>query len=281
MIIFEAERAYENYRPQLQAILINGEEVETRGRKTKELLNVATIVHRPWDMCILVPGRKWNPWLALSEGHWLLSGRNDIAPLLPFNKNIANYSDDGLTMYGAYGYRIKDQVPHLIERLRKDPNDRRAVLSIWRPEDLTAQTRDPPCNDMVMFKLRQNKLHMTVINRSNDLHWGLYAVNLPEFAMLQCAIAGVLNVDVGIQTHISNSLHIYTDEEQARNITRRMIMRMDEPLPEYPTDMPVPYKGCFDWEFIQVTADTVLENLDKLATFMNEDWKLAERMWRG
>jgi hypothetical protein len=128
-----------------------------------------------------------------------------------------------------------------VERLKKDPSDRRAVLQIWDSnfrrygeghDDLMAQTKDPPCNNLVYFKLRDNKLHMTVICRSNDLHFGLFAVNLPTFGLLQEYIASRLSVDLGYQTHFSNSLHVYTDDKRAIAITDRM--RKNDKIGVYP-----------------------------------------------
>jgi hypothetical protein len=90
---------------------------------------------------------------------------------------------------------------------------------------------------MVMFKLRNNRLHMTVLNRSNDLHWGLFGVNLPTFGILQEYIAAYLDVEMGTQTHLSNSLHIYTGGPGMREnyrITERMEARSFEALPTMP-----------------------------------------------
>lgn len=226
---FYHERPQDLYLLQLQRLIAEGDDVDVRGRNTRELLNVTTYLARPTDPCILIPARRWNPWLAMSEGLWILAGRNDVAALLPYNSTITEFSDDGVHLYGAYGLRMRDQIDDLIERLRKDPSDRRAVLQIWdstshtrEMNDLTTSSKDPPCNDMVMFKLRQGKLHMTVINRSNDIHWGLYAVNIPTFQMLQQYIAARLGVEVGSQTHFSNSLHYYTDDRRAVRITNNM-----------------------------------------------------------
>lgn len=284
MLIFNGLRAQDIYLKQLQAIE-QQPITEVRGRQTKELLNVATVIERPQDMCILIPARRWNPFLALSESLWTLAGRNDLATLARYNKRITEFSDDGETLYGAYGYRIKDQLEPMIERLRRDPNDRRAVLSIWKPEDLTAETKDPPCNDMVMFKLRQRFLHMTVINRSNDIHWGLYAVNIPQFAVLQMYVAKSLKANLGTQTHFSNSLHTYVDSNPHNAITKRMLK--DTRRLFYPASR---------WSCGPLRAACVLDGEDEddwlckyLAAYDtanklpngSPDWDLAARLWRG
>jgi thymidylate synthase len=230
---FDGHTAQSIYHKQLSYLLNQGEHQSVRGRHTVEILDAVTEIHQPWHPCILIPSRRWNPWLALSEGLWILAGRSDVQGLLPYNSHIVEYSDNGETLYGAYGKRIYNQIDYVIERLKNDPNDRRAVLQIWDAlsdehesrvamGDLTVASKDPPCNNLVYFKLRSNRLHMTVINRSNDIHYGLYAVNIPTFQMLQQYIAGRLGVRVGYQTHLSNSLHVYTDDARANTITQNM-----------------------------------------------------------
>lgn len=221
------------YYDQLFDLVHTGDPVEVRGRKTREFINVVTEFTMPWRHCILIPARRWNPWLAMSEALWLLSGREGIASLLPYNSRIKDFSDDGKTLYGAYGRRIHGQIDDVVARLNADPNDRRAVIQIWDKRDLMAVTKDPPCNTQLMFKIRGGMLHMTVVNRSNDLHWGLYAVNYPEFGVLLCYLAERLGVGVGIQTHFSQSFHIYEDEPQAVAIKERMIA-YPKSLPRYP-----------------------------------------------
>lgn len=218
------------YRQQLWD-LSTAPEVIVRGRPTRELLHVVTEIPVPRERWGIVPGRRLNPWLALSEALWLLAGRNDVAALAPYNKRIADYSDDGRTLYGAYGYRLREQIEPALARLRADPADRRVVLSIWKPEDLTAQTFDPPCNDLLMFKLRRGALDMTVHCRSNDLHWGLHAVNIPQFGILQEYLAARLGVALGPQIHWSDSLHLYTDGPAAE-LTKQMLLRRVAPIRE-------------------------------------------------
>ena len=284
MHLVQKKQSRSAYIPWLQQLQDYGETVNVRGHSTLEFLNCVTEITEPWHHCILLPSRRWNPFLALSEALWILAGREDVDALRPYNSHISDYSDDGRVLYGAYGKRIYHQIDPLIERLRKDPNDRRAVLQIWDnnphdfdtanpvikvkgitkeelkeavrkfnpkqphivltsdPEtvfirgnaDLTTESKDPPCNNMVYFKLRDNKLHMTVINRSNDLHFGLFAVNLPTFGILQSYIAARLGVEMGTQTHFSNSLHIYTEDKRAAAITDRMLYAETEDMPAYP-----------------------------------------------
>ena len=68
-----------------------------------------------------------------AEALWILSGDNKVETIAPYNKNIKQFSDDGIIFQGAYGPRIISQLDYVIESLRKDRESRQAVLTIWNP----------------------------------------------------------------------------------------------------------------------------------------------------
>ena len=79
-------------------------------------------------------------------------------------------------------------------------------------DHISVATKDRPCNDLLMFKIRDGKLNLTVINRSNDITLGLFNVNIIQFTTIQQAMAHLLGVDLGVYRHVSDSFHMYTDE---------------------------------------------------------------------
>ena len=98
----------------------------------------------PTERVLFNPIRDCNPFFHLYESLWMLMGRNDVLPLTRYTKQVANYSDDGLTLYGAYGYRWRnhgspyadevagnDQLKIIVKRLKEDPNDRHSILQMW------------------------------------------------------------------------------------------------------------------------------------------------------
>ena len=62
-----------------------------------------------------------------------------------------------------------------------------------------------------MFKIRDGALDMTVVNRSNDLFWGLL-YNICMFYLLQYYVAKRLERTVGYQRHFTDSLHLYVNK---------------------------------------------------------------------
>lgn len=186
---------------------------------------VATVYRDPRRRVLFDPARDANPFFHLFESLWILAGRRDVKFLSWFNSRIADYSDDGDTFHAPYGYRLRkqwgDQVEIACDMLRKDSQNRRAVLQIWSPlMDLGVVSKDLPCNDTVMLRVREDalsfhpskrELDITVCNRSNDAIWGAYGANAVQFSMLQEYMAWHLNVGVGKYVQMSNNLHVYTE----------------------------------------------------------------------
>jgi hypothetical protein len=176
---------------------------------------VTTIYSHPMERVLFYAPRNANPFFHLMESMWMLAGREDVKFLEYFNSNIGNYSDDGVTFHGAYGKRIMDPLNQLnvvAEMLEENPDERRAVVQIWDwRKDLDMKSKDIPCNDMIFFKVRDGKLDMTVLNRSNDMIWGAYGANAVHFSFFQEYVALAAGYPVGTYRQVSDSLHVYLD----------------------------------------------------------------------
>lgn len=200
----------------------------------------------PTNRVLINDTRDANPFFHLYEALWMLAGRNDVAPLSYYNSKIKDFSDDGKTFNGAYGYRWRqaqtnqqdpsgqwgrldewpdtlkiDQLDIIVDHFKCMPESRRAVLSMWNVEDdllkigsdldfmQGKQSRDVACNLDVMFQIRNRELNMTVTNRSNDAIWGLMGANCVHFSILQEYMAARIGVKVGTYYHFSNNVHTY------------------------------------------------------------------------
>jgi len=189
---------------------------ESRNGTTYEALEpVTTVYNRPCERVCLLKVRDANPFFHYIESLWMLAGRKDLKPLTYFVKSMEDFSDDGETLWGAYGWRWKsyfhkDQIDIVYRMLRKNPEDRRAVLQMWDAnKDLNRNGKDVPCNTNIYFKIREDKLNMTVCNRSNDMLWGAYGANAVHMSVLQEYLAALLGVEVGTYRQVSDSFHIY------------------------------------------------------------------------
>ena len=199
-------------------IMDNGVSEETRNGLAYYLPEpVIMTIENPLDRIIINDVRDINPTAVLLETLWVLAGRNDVGFLTKYLKNLADYSDDGYTWRGAYGYRWmhhfgKDQIQIAIERLKAYPDDRRTMISMWDATmDLNEGNdyKDLPCNFMLKPSIREGKLDLTVFNRSNDLVWGALNVNIVQFTILQEYLAMMVGVPVGSYHLVSDNLHIY------------------------------------------------------------------------
>ena len=209
----------------LQAI---GEEVETRNGKALEFpYPVVTCYTHSRERVLFYPDRDANPFFHLMESFWMLAGKNDVDWISKYNGRINNYSDDGVTFHGAYGYRWKhwfgfDQLEVAIHRLLSYENDRRTVVGMWDPaKDFSTGNdgKDYPCNTQIMFWVRDDTLNMTVCNRSNDMIWGAYGANAVHMSVLLEYMAARIDCAVGKYYQFSNNLHAYKDTlEKVKNI---------------------------------------------------------------
>lgn len=202
----------------LNLVWERGVPVQSRGLNTLEVPGpVATVYGRPWERVLFNAQRDANPFFHFFESMWILAGGRGVGVPRFFLNRITDYSDDSKEFHGAYGHRLReaygfDQLRTVVDLLKNKPDTRQAVLSIWHPKmDLGATSKDIPCNDMIMFKVRAGRLHMTVCNRSNDVIWGAYGANAVQFSILQEWVAASAGFLPGRYVQMSDSYHVYTD----------------------------------------------------------------------
>jgi hypothetical protein len=197
---------------------------------------VTLVTFAPWERVLLWPERDANPFFHLMEALWMMAGRNDVEFPTRFNSKFGQFSDDGVTLHGAYGHRWRnhfdgDQIEWVVHTLRIDPTSRRAVIGMWDPQiDMEPRSRDLPCNTHIYFRVINGKLQMTVCNRSNDLIWGACGSNPVHFSILQEYVAASVGVKMGRMIQFTNNLHIY-DSVPNRQIYENPVQHQIYPEP--------------------------------------------------
>lgn len=192
------------YRATLVEVL-TAREASPRGMNTREILGAQLVLTNPLRNILSSPARKLNYRFSVAEWLWMLLGQNDTSVAV-FNSQLRNFSDDGETFAGAYGPKLAEQLPYVLDCLRQDSFSRQAVLTIWR--ERPRASKDIPCTVAMQFFIRENKLHMITTMRSNDVFLGL-PYDLFNFTQIQNYLAGVLCVDIGEYVHNVGSLHVY------------------------------------------------------------------------
>lgn len=160
----------------------------------------------------------------LGEFLWYLARTDKLDFIQYYIERYQEYSDDGKTIYGAYGPRLFginggiNQVQNVIETLKASNSSRRAVIQLFRGEDLADnlqnRRKDLPCTCTLQFTVRNHQLHAMVMMRSNDVYMGL-PHDVFAFTMLQELIARSLGIEVGVYKHAVGSLHLYTRNTKA------------------------------------------------------------------
>ena len=143
----------------------------------------------------------------------ILRGYEHYLPKYPpqnpkFDGEIRDASDYFVEYYSrdappqGYGRRIYAEYDWLINRLNKKPDTKSATIAVPKYNGMAA------CITAIDFKIRDNRLYMNVVYRSNNAFYKLPA-NLLSLGRFQKEVANDLCVDVGSVEWIAFSLHIY------------------------------------------------------------------------
>lgn len=189
-----------------------GVEQSPRDMLTKELIGTQIIFDMK-DPVLCIPERQLGTAFLCFEPFWILSGDNRLSTIKPFAPMMERFSDEGEFLSGSYGPKIIDQIPYIIRNLEEDPLSRQAIINIWREKP--GKTKDCPCTITYQFLIRDDKLHLQVYMRSNDLYLGTvydvftqtmvaYAVCLLLRKVYPNLTLGNLNLNIG-------SMHIYSN----------------------------------------------------------------------
>lgn len=220
----------------LEKALAQGKEVSPRGRKTLELPQHTVVVdtRRP---VLLVPERKLSYQFMAAEAYWILTGDNRVETIAPWNRHIAQFSDDGKVFAGAYGPMVVDQLDYVVKALAKDCDTRQAVMTIWRPNP--PPSKDIPCTVALDFKLRDGKLNCHAFMRSSDQWLGL-PYDVFNFSMLTHLVCGAYHmagqrpvIEPGTLYLTAASSHLYEEQwDSARKLIRQSYASCTAKTPE-------------------------------------------------
>ena len=153
------------------------------------------------------------------------------------------------------------------------------------------------CNLTMTFKIRDNRLNMTVFNRSNDIHWGLFGANLCQFSTIQETLLSFLqahykDLKIGTYTHVTDSLHTYT-KDYSGDISPKVLTKEVPPLFTFDTEprMSLTFEDfnqlCSKyWEEIDpyMSSDEYISSLDIDSLFSKEFFikilEVQDKYWR-
>lgn len=149
--------------------------------------------------------RIWNEWA---------DENGDLGPV--YGAQWRNWNGDGI-----------DQLAEVIETLKRNPNDRRMIVSAWNPSQLKAMHL-PPCHMMFQFYVANGKLSCMLYQRSCDMFLGV-PFNIASYALLTMMIAQVCGLKLGEFVHTFGDTHIYHNHfEQVKEQLKRVPLALPQ-----------------------------------------------------
>lgn len=194
----------------------------------------------------LVTTKKIHIKSVIHELLWMLKGDTNIQYLQENGVRIwnewATETGDLGPIYGAQWRNWQshpqkkdsvDQIAHLIEQIKHNPNSRRLVVSAWNPSFLPNDSLSPqenvhqgksalpPCHAFFQFYVVNNQLSCMLTQRSADAFLGV-PFNIASYSLLTHMIAQQCGLKVGEFIWSGGDCHIYTNhlEQIETQLTR-------------------------------------------------------------
>lgn len=247
----------------VEHLLARGRRATSRDLATLELTGVRLTFPDP--LAPLLPvgvGRRVNVRLAAVEALQVIAGESRPHLLRAAAPRYDAVMVDPTDLdYGAYGPRIANALGDCLDVLRRDPQTRRAVALIWRPDDVD-HDGDRPCTVFLQFLIRENDvgedaLELYVYMRSQDVWLGV-PYDVFTFSQLQHTLARDLRVPAGRYVHNTTSLHLYQhDLDAARDLVGRRGQLNDGDANELPLGVASTEDGTSGLEVASYLLDDV------------------------
>jgi thymidylate synthase len=168
----------------------------------------------------LVTTKKVHLKSIIHELIWFLQGATNIAYLKQHNVSIWDeWADEQGNLGPVYGKQWRswpdgnggeiDQIAELIERIKKDPDSRRLIISAWNVADLPKMAL-APCHAFFQFYVAQGRLSCQLYQRSADIFLGV-PFNIASYALLTHMIAQQCDLEVGDFIWTGGDCHLYSN----------------------------------------------------------------------
>jgi thymidylate synthase len=162
-----------------------------------------------------------------------------------FNAPYTNYDSD-------YNNQGIDQLKKIVETLKKNPLDRRMIVSAWNPIQFEEMGL-PPCHYLFQVSVLGGKLNLIWNQRSVDTMLGL-PFNIASYALLLHLLAKETGLKEGKLIGFLANVHIFENHiDGAKEQLSRDPNKY--PLPQIKTNN---FKSIFDWEY----TDTEIINYE-------------------
>lgn len=189
---------------------LDGEKVSPRGERVMEIENFS-VTFPPRIRWMNFAARKLSESYIRRELRWYLRGNPRDASI---DKAASIWglirSADGLvnSNYGQYIF-AEDMITNVVKELIEDTESRRACIMILNNQHLKQDnSKDYPCTYGMGFRIRKEKVNMSVHMRSQDVWFGM-GNDIPAFSFVHEMVSAMIGLPMGTYHHVVDSLHVY------------------------------------------------------------------------
>ncbi len=184
---------------------------------------------------------------------WFLKGETNIRYLHENGVSIWDeWADENGDLGPVYGYQWRswpspegghiDQITHLIDQIRDNPDSRRLIVSAWNPAQVEHMAL-PPCHCLFQFYVADGRLSCQLYQRSADIFLGV-PFNIASYALLTMMVAQVTGLVPGEFIHTFGDAHLYSNHLEQVDL---QLSREPRQLPEMRINREV--KSIFGFRF--------------------------------
>jgi len=143
-----------------------------------------------------------------------------------------------------------DQLKNVVEKLKKNPNDRRMIVSAWNPVNIKDMAL-PPCHYCFQVTVIDGKLNLLWNQRSVDVALGL-PFNIASYGLLLHLLAKETGLKEGRLVGFLADTHIYVNHIDG---LKEQLKRKPFNLPKIKTEN---FSSIFEWKY----EDSKVENYE-------------------
>ena len=201
----------------------------------------------------LVTTKKLHLRSIIHELLWFLSGETNIGYLKENGVSIWDeWADEEGNLGPVYGSQWRswpaadgrhiDQITHLVDQIKSNPDSRRLIVSAWNVGEIDNMAL-PPCHAFFQFYVADGKLSCQLYQRSADIFLGV-PFNIASYALLVHMMAQQCDFEVGDFVWTGGDVHLY-----ANHLEQTDLQLSREPLPLPKLVIARKPESIFDYKF--------------------------------
>jgi len=179
--------------------------------------------------------------------------QRDLGPIYGYQWRNFNGKYKSMDSFKNNGY---DQLENVVETLKKNPMDRRMIVSAWNPNQLS-QMALPPCHYEFQVGVLGDKLNLEWSQRSVDTPMGL-PFNIAGYATILHLLCEQSGYEPGKLIGNLKDVHIY---ENQMNGVEEQLSRKPKQLCSVETK---DFKNIFDWKHTQTKRNNYEYDKNKI-----------------